>query len=234
METATNETEQTNQLELKQSQTPVKMTGDTQSRSLTISVKKYSDDPDIDRFFVLANSGMSCLVEAGQLLVKKQGEDPNFREKILEAGKNLKEGRAFTNATLDTFIRLGLKEWHPAHVFDADRPGNRRVLRLPYSVQEQYACGKVDVLMSNGQVMKMELHELGHEQANQVVGPHGIRTVREQKGYVEARLLKKVPQQSTATPSPQPFTVIGNEVLFHANARLNSKEILAILTQLQK
>ncbi|MGE0407489.1 MAG: hypothetical protein AB7O65_14440 [Candidatus Korobacteraceae bacterium] len=215
---------------------PVKMTDNTQLRSLTISVKKYSDDPDIDRFFVLANSGMSCLVEAGQLLVKKMGEDPNFRDKILEVGKHLKEGRAFTSATLDTFKHLGLKEWHPAHVLDSDRPGNRRMLRLPYSVQEQYASGTVDVLMSNGQVMKMELYELGHEQANQVVGPYGIRTIREQKAYVEARLIKKVAKEpaNTSSANSQPYSIIGNEVLFATNTRMNAKELLAILTQLQK
>lgn len=193
------------------------------TEQLTIFVKHYDDDPDVNLFCVYANAAATMMFEAGRFLLDRQSKDPTFRDRVKAACSG------FTDATLDTFIHVGLREWHPSVVLQKDSPGKRRLIKQPYSIQEAWGNKPIDILCTSGEMLPLPLNALTKDQADQAFGKDGPRKLKvEQQAYLEWRKSKEAQNPKIA----KPFVIQGNKVKFSKGTVLSKEVLQEILNSL--
>src|SRR5262245_66082740 len=84
------------------------------------------------RFGELVQAGIDSWMEAGALLVRKTGEDPQFPNYVLKANPHI------TKETLDGFMRIGKGQVNVRLLLSEGRPGVKALLNLPRPLQDQY------------------------------------------------------------------------------------------------
>jgi hypothetical protein len=94
--------------------------------------------------------------------------------------------------------RIGRKQLHPKiGVFGSKFP----VASLPYSVQERIMSGeKFDLLVANGDSIKVSAFDATRDQFAQLFGRDGVRTLAQQKLLLEDKKVKDDVRRAEALP----------------------------------
>jgi hypothetical protein len=102
------------------------------------------------------------------------------------------------------------------------------VKRLPYSLQNRVFEGeKFELLISGGDVLEVSALDASTEQVTQLFGDGNLRSLREQKAYIENSKL-----QEDLKPQELPYYVQKGKIIFRKNTELTRAEMKQLLTQL--
>lgn len=155
------------------------------------------------QFAAFVQAGVDAWTKAGELLVEMVEANPSAYAEIIKECPNISVD------VLLAFERIGRKKVYPHLMIDTS-PGARRLLALPYDLQEKYHKATIEVCCGEKEGVplstKKSISALSSHEAAMVIGPNGIRTVEEQASFGTAKKSKvRVP---TAVPT-RTFKSIG-------------------------
>lgn len=175
-------------------------------------------------FYEALQRGKDALVEAGRILVAILEEDPNAKERILEDNPEV------TSDLLDTFERIGRGQlYHKLCLLET--PGVRALRRCAYSDQVKYSEAPIPMLLLQARDetdhLQVSVYALNSEQTRQVFGRNRVRTLAEQRAYLEACRAKPQPLARR-----EPYTLAKGRVTFHEPVTLTASDLARLLAEI--
>ena len=168
------------------------------------------------------NKGISGLVECGKIYVKAIDED--YRQ-IEVFKKALPE---FTPGTWRQFEDLGRGNIHYKTLLIGKN--KRRIQAMPISTQKRIADGtRYELLLKNGDTLKVDLKEASIQQAKQLFDKDHIRTISEQKIWLSEN---KVCDNREDMPQTMPIICKKGKLVVIRPVILTKKQVQEILMQI--
>jgi hypothetical protein len=127
------------------------------------------------------------------------------------------------------FEAIGRKWIHPKLILGgmSDAKKTNIVKRLPYSLQNRVFDGeKFPLLIAGGDVLDVSILDASSEQTMQLCGDGDMRTLTEQKAYIEDSKLKE-----DLKPQELPYYVQKGKIIFRKNTEITRAELKQLLTQ---
>jgi hypothetical protein len=181
----------------------------------------------VNAFVEAVFGALANLVTAGEIAAKCIAEDPGWIDKVIDKCPDMTIG----------FIRkmqaIGLKRLHPSLAIN-ESPGVRRLIRLPYPLQEQYAKMPIPLLIkSNGgcETLQVDVRNLTREQSRQVFADDHVRDDAEQRAWIEDRAAQHAAPHQVEN---SPYRIVKGEVIIMAPCRLARADLLSLLTRLER
>lgn len=171
----------------------------------------------------LINNGVECWFKAGQLVAKNIDENPDFVDQVCDQCKDI------SPETIYRFEQIGRKQLYPKLLLN-DSPGVRRLRRLPYALQERYAICPVTLLISGGETLEIDVRNLTPAQAAQVFAGDRLRTVAEQRAFIED---KRAEDAAVTSVGDQPYRIVGKTVVVMQSCKFTTKDLARILAQIE-
>ena len=170
-------------------------------------------------------SGINGFVRAGEVYVKAIDQDQSNAERMQLEFSDIVPSKAWKQ-----FEAIGRKWIHPKLILGgmSDAKKTNIVKRLPYSLQNRVFAGdKFELLISGGDVLEVSALDASTDQVTQLFGDGNLRTLREQKAYIESNKL-----QDDLRPQELPYYVSKGKIIFRKNTELTRAEMKQLLTQL--
>lgn len=168
--------------------------------------------------------GISSFKKAGETLVK-----------MLEAGQHLPEISAASGIPADVLAqieRIGRGQLNPELLL-ADYPAVPSIMRLSASEQSRLLVEMIEVMVikdGKADTLLVNAKNLTREQVFQVFAKGHVRTLAEQRAWLESRSLK-APE---AKVIDAPYTITRRHtVIFNMGVEMTAKELLRIAQALQ-
>lgn len=179
----------------------------------------------IQEFCDLIEQGKQCWIDAGKKLAEAAEKVPNFINITLEACPH------FTERFLRKMIDLGHGALHP-DLLIGESSGERRLSALPYSWQEKHATRPVELLVKKDKeldTLLVNVRDLTPEQCNQVFDHSAVRTIAQQRAYLESVWAKRaIPPRQTNSP----YRIVGGQLIVMSPAKFSRKELAKILAEM--
>lgn len=178
--------------------------------------------PTVEQFTAAIQRGIEAFEEAGQVLVALIEINPKVKDEILENCPDV------TEEMLDTFERIGRRQlFYRLAIHEG--PGVKALRRCSYSDQVKYFNEPIPLLITDGkntETLNVGVHALTPEQARQAVGAHRIRSLGEQRAWIES-------QKSKAAPIPvtSPYSVHRGKITFHQPCTMSVSELARLLAE---
>lgn len=141
-------------------------------------------DAEITAFTDLVNAGIAAWKRAGELLVSMVEKDPLTFKKIR------RQCPTISSDILLAFERVGRRLIFPKLLLDSS-PGSKRLLSMPYEMQERFSSEKVQILVKwhpeKPQFTEKHIQELSAPEVEQVIGVDDVRTLEQQHMFVSMR-----------------------------------------------
>lgn len=168
--------------------------------------------------------GIDGIVEAAQIYVKAIDADPNAPAVFKDRFADCIPASAWSG-----FERVGRKQLHPKLLLGgmANRRVAAHVRRLPYSSQERvFNKERFDLLLLDGQTLKVSPLECNPEQAEQLFDGPVIRDIPAQRAYLETitRKARTIPDAE-----PLPYIIAGGRVTFRRGTVVSKAELKKII-----
>lgn len=170
-------------------------------------------------------AGMDGFMQAGKIYVSAIDQDPSYAERLKKEFGNIVPCRAW--AQLEA---LGRGLIHPKLILGgvSDKKKNTIIKNLPMSLQNRvFNEEKFPLLISGGDVLDVSILSATPSQAEQICGNGEIRTLAEQKAFIESQKLEK-----ELRPKELPYYIKAGKIIFRKNTELTRSEIKLLLTQL--
>lgn len=170
-------------------------------------------------------AGINGFIKAGEIYVKAIEQDRSYGARLKEEFSDMVPAKAWNQLEA-----LGRKWIHPKLVLGgmSDPQKTTLVKRLPYSEQSKVFDGeRYQLLVSNGDYIEVNLLDATTEQAKQIIGDGLIRSLSEQKSWLES---KKV--QKELKVEELPYQIKGGKITFRKNVSLTRAEMKQLLSQL--
>ena len=183
------------------------------------------------RFSELIKAGVNAWLEAGRLVAEGMEHDPEFADRLVELVPGL------TYETVMRFNAIGTGVALPEVFLHADRPGIRRLARLPVEVQRKLLSSPISTLVRDDTsggwgTLQIDVLNLTTAQSHQVFGSDGIRSEAAQRAWLEDRATREKMSETVIT---QPYSIRGRK--FHVNGTgsftLSAKELAQILAKME-
>jgi len=176
----------------------------------------------IEEFKKALQSGLDNIVKAAEIYVEAIDSDYEAKDKFSSSFDGTIPAAAWAG-----FEAVGRKAMHPKLLFGG---GNNRgyIKRLIYSDQEDVLSGKrVSLLIDGGDSIMVDPREITKEQAQQLFDRDHIRTLSEQKAYVESQ---RLPQSSIEHTAEQlQVKVVNHKLYIKADTVLTKREVARLL-----
>lgn len=188
-------------------------------------MKPATTNGNIDKFVQLVNEGVEKWIEAGEIVSREIDNDPSWPDKVV------KEHPEISEDTIYAFDRIGRKELLPKLLM-SNKPGPKRLRRLPYSYQEKFAEQPVELLVqAQGEydTLKVSIWNMTPDQARQAFDVDGPRTPQQQRAWMESRHVSE-----EARHFNEPFRVSGSTLVVLEPCRFSTKQLASILAQMTK
>jgi hypothetical protein len=195
----------------------------TMSNQIKLS-NKTTEDQLID-FQSLVQEGMTAWVRAGEILVSIIDSGSMALDQISN------EIPLMNRRTLATFEKIGRKQIVPGLLL-ASYPAARAAARLPYSEQRRTQSEKIEVATSDGSDVMVAIEDMTQSQTRQVFNDTGIRSLAGQRAWIESQRTRRAAEMVAETPMP--YTVRGKTVTFVRGAKLEARELAALLAAMTK
>lgn len=167
--------------------------------------------------------GIRELKRVGELYVEAITNNPEMREAIQDAIPEI------SPSTWSRFELLGRGHAVAQLVYDDSLPA-KNLLRCPLSEQEKYIGGEgFELLLDNGDILKVSLHNLTRTQTHQVFAKDHVRDIAEQKAWLKQ---SKSDPKPNFTPEEPAYVIVKKKVRFRKNTELNRKQVADILVKL--
>lgn len=186
-------------------------------------MKPQKNDQQLNSFYDALQRGKDALEDAGRILVSLIDEDVSVKERIMA------EHPEITEDVIETFERIGRKQlYYKLCLLEA--PGIRALKRCPYSEQVQYSTDPIPMLLLNGREsdhLTVAVHALNPEQVKQVFGGHRIRSLAEQRAWIENQKSKPRPLDKR-----EPYTLGKGRITFHEPVTLSASDMARLLSEI--
>jgi len=175
----------------------------------------------------LITSALQQIHQAGLIIVRLLDEDRVPMTEIVEAS-------AIPRSILKRLEQVGRQKMHPS-LYLGEKGYSEAVARLPYSTQVHLLDedGSVDVLVGGGDVLQVKLDALQPIQIKQVFGDDKIRTVAEQRAWVEGQKTLARINQTDASKTNAPYEVAGKKLTVHTPMSFSLKQLERIVAQMK-
>lgn len=181
------------------------------------------------RFIDALNRGLSAFVEAGEILVNALAEHPNIKERIMEL-----EPRIDPQALAD-MERIGRKQLHPMLTV-SNKPALRALRRMPYSEQERYSSEPVELLIVDSadktSTLQVSIHNMTADQSRQAFNGNHVRTLAEQRAYIEGERAKRMVKQ--APPVTSDYVISRGRIVTNRPLTLTQEDLVRMLSEITK
>jgi len=132
------------------------------------------------------------------------------------------------NSAWARFEAIGRGILHPELALMAG-PGPRRLITLPMSDQKKYVNTPVNLLMKDGTILKAKVRELNRKQADQAFTINSVRSIEEQKLYLERQAALD------ATEHTKKYEIVeGRLRVISAGSMFSAAELKHILGEMKK
>lgn len=171
--------------------------------------------------------GIEAFEEAGRVLVELiDTHGPSILDRIMERNPLVSE------SVLETFERIGRKQLFYKLCIN-ESPGFRALRRCPYSEQVKYFSEPLQLLLIKGKdetdTLKVQPSSLSAAQAKQVIGPKRVRTLGEQRVYLEGLRSKPQPMDKS-----NPYVIRHGKVVFTEVPILTEEDLLRLLLEVKR
>jgi len=169
--------------------------------------------------------GINGFLRAGDVYVRAVDHDPDYGERLQEQFQHMVPSKAWNQLEA-----LGRKWIHPKLLLGgmSDPKKTNLVKRLPYSTQTKvFNGGRFPLLVSNGDHIEVDLTDATYEQCKQICGQGTVRTLSQQKAYVEQAKLKQ-----EIKPQELPYHINGGKITFRKNVSMSRAELKQLLNHL--
>ena len=169
--------------------------------------------------------GINGFLRAGEVYVKAIDQDPEYGEKLQQEFQHMVPQKAWNQLEA-----LGRKWIHPKLLLGgmSDPKKTNLVKRLPYSTQTKvFNGGRFPLLVSNGDHIEVDLTDATYEQCKQICGDGTIRSLSQQKAYIEQNKLRQ-----EIKPEELPYHITGGKITFRKHVSLSRAELKQLLNQL--
>lgn len=191
-----------------------------------LTITKEDHDKLIKEFASLYQQGIQAWTRAGEIIVQLVDADPHAFEWIIA------EHPDFNPTILSRFEKIGRKLVHPK-LFLLSAPGTKKLQNLPYSVQERLIEEPVPLIVEiegGVDILMVKVKDMSKDQADQCFAIDHVRTEAEQRAWLIDR---RSAAARNVTPEC-PWKKSGKDSIeFVKGAKLNRKQIMAILMQLE-
>jgi hypothetical protein len=185
-----------------------------------MNLKKQNNEA-VEEIISLINKGVECWQKAGQLIAKNMDENPDFVDQICDQCKDI------SLETIYRFEQIGRQQLYPNLLLN-DSPGVRRLRRLPYNLQKKYANEPVTLLISGGETLETDVRNLTPNQAAQVFSGNRLRTISEQRAYIED---KKSSEEAVPASGNLPYRIVGKTVVVMQSCKFTPGDLARLLFQ---
>ena len=180
------------------------------------------DVKDIEEIIGLINKGVECWFKAGQLVAKNMDEDPDFVDRICDQCPDL------SAEVIYRFEQIGRQQLYPSLLLN-DSPGIRRLRHLPYELQKKYSTDPVTVLVSDGETLEMDVRNLTPAQAGQVFSGDRLRSVAEQRSWLEDKKSSEAAVPANGNP---PYRIVGKTVVVMQACKFKASDLARLIVEL--
>lgn len=172
----------------------------------------------------LFSDGLEAWAKFGQAVVGLIEMDGD------KARQELKERiPGFNDEHIATFERVGRRQLY-AELLISDSPGVRALKRCTYSEQVKYWTDPVELLIfkTTGEtdMLKVSVLALSADQAKQVFNKGRLRSLGEQRAWIEGQKLKPHP-----IANRQPYTVKQGKVIFYEPCTLSVSQLAQLISE---
>lgn len=181
----------------------------------------------VERFGDAFKRGIDGIVEAAEVYVKAIDADPAAADVFRDRFSDCIPPSAWAG-----FEAVGRKWIHPKLLMGgmSDRRVAAKVKRLPYSVQERvFHKERFDLLLLDGQVLRVSLLECSPEQADQLCDGQIIRDIAAQRAWLEAAKRRAV---TIPDAEPMPYLISGGRVTFRKATTMSKAELKRIIASM--
>lgn len=179
-----------------------------------------------DRFIAAVFGAISSLQEAGDIAAQAIESNPNFIDEVCDKCQDI------TPAFIRKMQLIGLKKLHPRLAI-SEAPGVRRLARLPFHIQSQYATNPVPLLIrtpGGWEILQADVRTLTPDQAKQVFSDENVRDEAEQRLWLEDQAAQRV---APKTNGDCPYRIVGRTVVVLQPTKFDRSDLIAILGRLE-
>ena len=173
-------------------------------------------------------AGIEGIVKASNIYVEALDADPKAHDAFAD-----KFADQIPSAGWSRFEAVGRKWIHPRMLMGgcSDSVKNTAVKRLPYSIQERiFERGRFPLLTSSGDTLQVDVLEATREQVMQLIDGKHVRTLSEQKAWMEARATQAV--ASGEKYEVLPYVILHGKLEIRRGTVLSKAEVKRILMEM--
>ena len=192
---------------------------------ITLSHEKISQLNDSTRRFAEAlQRGVDAFVEAGRIVAQEVDKDPKFPEKVAEQ----------TNGDIPAvlvrrFEKLGRGQVIPQFLLHWDKPGIKKLRRFTPDLQARYLKEGIEVLVDKGEHLLINPLHMTKLQAQQVFDCDEIRSVPEQRAWLEGeKMTLSITQTEKAEPA---YKLAKGQIVFNRPCHFEVSDLMKILVR---
>lgn len=178
------------------------------------------------QFASLISEGITAWITAGQIVAEQIDQDEKFVDFVCE------KFPAFTPELVMRFYAIGKKQIHP-ELLISDAPGMKRMLKLPYSLQEKYLSSPVEVLVKTDkgwETLLIDVRNLTADQAKQVFDNGCVRSVQAQRAFIESNNTRKF---NPSADNDAPWKIVGKRLVVKKDVTLTARDLARILSEME-
>lgn len=170
--------------------------------------------------------GIDSIIEMGQIYVKAIDEDPENAKRIADEFASV-----IPRAAWRRYEEVGRGLHDHRLLLGLGGANTKFIKRLPRPMQSQILDGKkVDLLSTDGTSLKVDARNTTPEHAKQLFANSAIRTISEQREYIDSHKNREVLQEQT--PSVIPYEIRRNGVYFPGATLLTKEELRRLVLEI--
>jgi len=190
---------------------------------ITLSIEKINQlDDGTRRFAEALKRGVDAFLEAGRIVAEEMDKDPKFPEKVAD----------LTNGDIPAvlvrrFEKLGRGQVIPQFMLHWDKPGVRKLRRLTADLQAKYLKEGIEVLVDKGQHLLINPLHMTKFQAQQVFDNDEIRSVPEQRAWLEDEKMTAAINQTEKAEDT--YKIVKDQIVFNRPCHFDVDDLMKIL-----
>jgi hypothetical protein len=184
---------------------------------------------EVKQFGELLRQGTESLQKACQLYVKVIDQDIMMKAAFLEAYPEVPA------TAWKRFEAVGRGSMHPALLTSLACKGAHRLEKCSYTEQKKCLDTPVDVLLANGDVLKVMVYNLTKSQVKQVFAAGHVRSIPEQKAFIESEKTEDVIIRARHSKKPDtPWHIFKNTLVVTSPYTFTKEELTNIILEMDK
>ncbi len=173
------------------------------------------------------SDGLNSIVKASQIYVVAIDENPKIADDFVREFRDVIPATAWAG-----FEAVGRKWMHPRLLMGGGGRYGSKIKRLPYSAQEQiFNGGRFDLLTNKGDTLSVDIRELEPEQVDQIIDNNHIRTLSEQRAWLENQRTSDEEEIVQLAEKPA-YVISSGKVCFRRGITMTRNEVKRLLQEM--